>query len=136
MIFIIILKHTSVPTFLVSIGYWVWYPIPIPKYPLFLGISGYLGMGIGYNTRKKWVFGIMWVSYPIPNTNLKSRYHSKYHWHYFEKMILIQIMHLIWRTWWNWSIFSFWKFRTFILDTFWLRYSYFAKKSVLEKWKN
>jgi len=49
------------------VGIWVWVLGIIPKK------SGYLGMGIGYNTQKKWVFRFgYWVScgyhtqYPVP----------------------------------------------------------------------
>ena len=49
------LYHTSVPTFLLGIGYEMGiYSIPIPKYSIFFGI---LGMGIGHIP----------ISYPIPN---------------------------------------------------------------------
>ncbi len=57
--------------------YWVKYPKKLGIWVWVLGIIpkkiGYLGMGIGYNTQKKWVFGYgYWVScgyhtqYPIP----------------------------------------------------------------------
>ena len=73
--YIYIFNHTSVPTFFMGIGYWVWYPhdtqypypnthffwvlypIPIPKYPFFFG----------YYTQYPYPdTQFFWVLYPIP----------------------------------------------------------------------